>query len=113
MHDYVSMLPKGTDKPLIYLSPSEKRIAQIYVKTSLKQQDIADKLFVCIKTIRFHVTNIFKKLNVKSRVELVQNYHQKGRVWDVLEAPDIDSIYASVPEPPEGLEWALASAQIT
>lgn len=32
---------------------------------------ISDKLFVTEKTVKFHLTNIYKKLNVKSRLEAV------------------------------------------
>lgn len=92
------MLPK----PKVYLSPSELRIAQMSAKTDLSGQQMADKLFVDIKTLKFHLTNIYKKFGVKSRIELVQNFARKGEVFETLEAET--DLYAAVPSPPEGLE---------
>lgn len=43
----------------------------VYLKQGKSNQEIADCLFVCEKTVKFHLTNIYKKLNVKSRTELL------------------------------------------
>lgn len=42
-----------------------------YLEMGYSNQDIAKKLSVCEKTIKFHLTNIFKKAGVKSAKELV------------------------------------------
>lgn len=101
------MLPKSK----IYLSPSEMLITQMSAKTDLSGRQMADKLFVAVKTIKYHLTNIYKKFGVKSRIELVQNYVKKGSVFDVLENPEEHTRYITsrgrprkVPYPPAGLE---------
>lgn len=43
----------------------------MYLRQGKSNQQIADMLFVCEKTVKFHLTNIYKKLNVSSRAELI------------------------------------------
>lgn len=42
-----------------------------YLKSGLSNQEIADRLYVCNKTVKFHITNIYKKANVKSRAQFI------------------------------------------
>lgn len=41
-------------------------------------REIGETLFVTEKTIKFHLTNIYRKLNVKSRAELIAYQHKNG-----------------------------------
>jgi len=41
-------------------------------------QEIADELFINIKTVKFHVTNIFQKLNVEDRTQAAIYAHKNG-----------------------------------
>src|SRR5690606_13141068 len=41
-------------------------------------QEIADELFINIKTVKFHVTNIFQKLNVDDRTQAAIYAHKNG-----------------------------------
>lgn len=43
----------------------------MYLRQGKSNQQIADMLFVCEKTVKFHLTNIYKKMNVSSRAELI------------------------------------------
>jgi DNA-binding NarL/FixJ family response regulator len=55
--------------PATMLSPRE----MIVVKELLKgktNKEIASTLFVTEKTVKFHFTNIFRKMRVKNRVQL-------------------------------------------
>jgi len=52
------------------LSKTEKEVHRILL-TGATNQQIADKLFVSEKTIKFHLGNIYKKFNVKSARELM------------------------------------------
>jgi len=52
------------------LSRAENNVL-VYLRQGMSNQQIADSLFVCEKTIKFHMTSIYKKLNVKSRTELL------------------------------------------
>jgi two-component system response regulator DevR len=47
------------------LTNTEKEILRL-VQTGDSQQEIADKLYIAVGTIKKHVTNILKKMNVKS-----------------------------------------------
>jgi len=44
----------------------------------LKNQQIADRLFVCEATVRHHLTSIYDKLNLKNRFELALYAYQHG-----------------------------------
>jgi len=35
----------------------------------------ADALFVCEKTVKFHLTNVYRKLSLKNRAELIVDVH--------------------------------------
>jgi len=54
--------------PLAMLTPQEQRILQM-VSTGLGNREIGERLGVCEKTVKYHVTNLFRKLNVRNRVE--------------------------------------------
>lgn len=58
------------------LTNAEKEVAN-YVKAGLSNKEIAERLFVSEKTIKFHTTNIYKKSGVTSRSQLIaQNNYQ-------------------------------------
>lgn len=52
------------------ISPRELEVIALVLQ-GLSNKQIADKLFVCEKTIKFHMSNIFKKVKVKSRGQLI------------------------------------------
>lgn len=58
------------------LSDRETEILS-YLAKGYQDQEIADKLFLSIKTIRAHLRNIYKKLHVRSRTEAVLLYLKK------------------------------------
>lgn len=41
------------------------------LKLGLSNKEISERIFVSEKTVKFHLTNIYKKLGVKTRVELL------------------------------------------
>jgi DNA-binding NarL/FixJ family response regulator len=41
------------------------------INTGIKNAQAADRLFVTEKTVKYHLTNIYKKLQIKSRTELI------------------------------------------
>ncbi|MFC2101301.1 response regulator, partial [Bacteroidota bacterium] len=53
------------------LTPREKEVLKLVVE-GLSNQEIADKLFVNIRTVETHKTNILQKLNLKNSVDLVK-----------------------------------------
>lgn len=44
----------------------------------LTYEEIADKLFISIETVRFHIKNIYSKLHVHSRTQAVMKVFQQG-----------------------------------
>jgi LuxR family transcriptional regulator, positive regulator of biofilm formation len=52
------------------LSNRESEVAELVTK-GLSNKEVANQLFVTEKTVKFHLTNIYKKMNVKSRAQLI------------------------------------------
>ncbi|GBG11178.1 DNA-binding response regulator [Paenibacillus sp. MY03] len=50
-----------------------KRLAQ-----GKSNQEIADELFIGVKTVKFHITNIFNKLDVDDRTQAAIYAHKQG-----------------------------------
>jgi DNA-binding NarL/FixJ family response regulator len=47
-----------------------------HLSKGLKSQELADKLFISPATVKKHIENIYNKLQLHSRVELVNWFHQ-------------------------------------
>lgn len=56
------------------LTPSESEVA-ILVSKGLTSPEVAKMLFVIEKTIKFHLSNIYKKLKIANRRELIIFIH--------------------------------------
>src|SRR6185503_6454265 len=52
------------------LSNREAEVAELVTK-GLSNKEVASQLFVTEKTVKFHLTNIYKKMSVKSRAQLI------------------------------------------
>ena len=52
------------------LSIREQEVAALVCK-GLSNREIADKLFVEEKTIKFHLTKVYKKLGLRGRAQLI------------------------------------------
>lgn len=59
------------------LTPREREVLQLVVE-GLNNTEIAEALTISLSTVRFHVTGIFKKLNVSNRVEATALAIQKN-----------------------------------
>lgn len=68
--------PAEEGKLLATLSSREKEILTLLSK-GLRYQEIADKLFLSIETVRTHIRNIYEKLQVNSRTEAVNKAFSK------------------------------------
>lgn len=52
------------------LSQREAEVAELVTK-GLSNKEVASRLFVTEKTVKFHLTNIYKKMNLRSRAQLI------------------------------------------
>jgi DNA-binding NarL/FixJ family response regulator len=52
------------------LTPQEVSVARL-VATGRTNRQVADELVVSIKTVEYHLANVFGKLRIRSRQELV------------------------------------------
>jgi DNA-binding NarL/FixJ family response regulator len=79
------------------LSNREIEIAQLVAKGMTNKQ-IADHLFIVEKTVKFHLTNIYKKMSVRSRAQLI--------VWSLphLAVRDTEPTPAIEDSPGTGIE---------
>lgn len=52
------------------LSGCESRVAKLVIK-GLRNKEVADKLEVSEKTVKFHLSSIYRKLEIQSRAQLI------------------------------------------
>ena len=69
------------------LSPQELQIARL-VSEGKTNRDIAATLFVSPKTVEFHLTRVYRKLEIHSRSELVRRIASGEAEPDTLRIPD-------------------------
>jgi DNA-binding NarL/FixJ family response regulator len=53
------------------LTPQELRVA-LAVQRGLSNADAAADLFLSVKTVEYHLSNIYRKLGISSRTQLVR-----------------------------------------
>lgn len=60
-----------------HLTRREQQVIEL-IAQGLAYDEVADRLGVSVNTVRFHIKNIYSKLNVNSRFMAVERVHQKG-----------------------------------
>lgn len=63
--------PFYKSQPIAALSEREMEVLKLYAE-SYTNQEIADKLFVSIRTVESHKNNIMRKINLKTTVDMVK-----------------------------------------
>ena len=53
------------------LSPAERRVAEA-VASGMSNREVAASLYVSERTVEFHLHNVYRKLKVRSRTQLVR-----------------------------------------
>lgn len=72
LNSYLHDSESSKDKNMIsHLSPRETEVLKQFAEGKTNKQ-IADKLFISIRTVETHKTNIMKKINLKTTVDLVK-----------------------------------------
>jgi DNA-binding CsgD family transcriptional regulator len=59
------------------LRPREREVLELMV-AGMRNREIAERLFITIRTVKFHVSNILHKLDVQSRAEVIILAHNAG-----------------------------------
>ena len=73
-NEYLTKMPEKHDLIKKFrISKREKQIIEEICKGKTNQQ-IADELFITLQTVKDHTHNIYKKVNVKNRVQLSQMF---------------------------------------
>lgn len=62
------------------MTKSQKIVLGKMMKPGIKNQQIADSLFVSVKTIKNHINLIYKAMNVKNRKEAIMKAAKSGLV---------------------------------
>lgn len=60
------------------LTRRESEVADLLSRTDLKQADIAKQIGMSYKTLTVHVTNLYSKLGIHRRVELIKTRPAEG-----------------------------------
>ena len=91
------------------LSNRESEVACLVTK-GLSNKEVANQLFVTEKTVKFHLTNIYKKMSVKSRAQLiVWCLPHLGFVEHQAELNRQDNIHAQNNAPVQGTQAAATN----
>ena len=63
------------------LSNREGKILRL-LREGKTNAEIAEGLFISINTVKTHVKNVYGKLSISSRVQLMQLLKEKSNRWD-------------------------------
>lgn len=60
-----------------YLSHREQQVIQLLAK-GMRDREIAEKLFISDRTVKFHINNFMNKLNAKTRIQAIYYAYSQG-----------------------------------
>ena len=61
------------------LTIKERDVYELLVK-GIQSKEVANKLHISVRGVKFHIVNIYKKLNVHDRGQLIWSYKNKAAV---------------------------------
>jgi DNA-binding NarL/FixJ family response regulator len=70
---------RGAARDRDRLTPQELSVANL-AATGMSNREIAGELVISVKTVEFHLSNVFAKLGVTSRARLARAW-RKRRPW--------------------------------
>jgi DNA-binding CsgD family transcriptional regulator len=74
----VSLVPESpAAEHIARLRPREREVLELMV-SGLRNREIADRLFITVRTVKFHVSNILHKFGVQTRAEVIVLAHNAG-----------------------------------
>ncbi|MBE9045131.1 GAF domain-containing protein [Pleurocapsales cyanobacterium LEGE 10410] len=71
-------------KPKINLSHREREIIQL-LAAGMRDREIAQKLFISDRTVKFHINNAVTKLKAKTRIQAVYQAYSQGHLTSIIE----------------------------
>ena len=77
MEEYIGSVKQGNSDTFHLLSHREKEVLTLIAK-GFSNKEIAEKLFISVKTVETHKSNLMEKLQMKTRPELVAFALKKG-----------------------------------
>jgi DNA-binding CsgD family transcriptional regulator len=89
LHDVAATPETPGARRLEKLRDREREVLELMI-AGLRNRDIADRLFISVRTVKYHVSNILQKLGVASRTEAIALAHSAG-----ISAPTSDPEPAS------------------
>lgn len=94
----------GTSRDVVLVEQLTMREQEILslITDGLSNREIADKLVVTVSTVKWHITQLYKKLGVRSRMQAIVRARELNLVVDDMPASDVNQISQtdiSLPEP--------------
>jgi DNA-binding CsgD family transcriptional regulator len=77
LHDTAAAPETPAEKRLAALRDREREVLELMI-AGLRNRDIAERLFISVRTVKFHVSNILQKLEVDSRTAAIALAHTAG-----------------------------------
>jgi DNA-binding CsgD family transcriptional regulator/signal transduction histidine kinase len=77
LHDVAATPETPGARRLDQLRDREREVLELIV-AGLRNRDIAERLFISVRTVKYHVSNILQKLDVASRTEAIALAHSAG-----------------------------------
>jgi DNA-binding CsgD family transcriptional regulator len=77
LHDAAAAPETPAEKRLAELRDREREVLELMI-AGLRNREIAERLFISVRTVKFHVSNILQKLDVDSRTAAIALAHTAG-----------------------------------
>jgi DNA-binding CsgD family transcriptional regulator len=77
LHDVAAPPETPASRRLEQLRDREREVLELMI-AGLRNRDIAERLFISVRTVKYHVSNILQKLDVASRTEAIAVAHSAG-----------------------------------
>jgi DNA-binding CsgD family transcriptional regulator/signal transduction histidine kinase len=73
-----SLVPEApAAEHIAQLRPREREVLELMV-AGMRNREIAERLFITVRTVKFHVSNILRKFDAQSRAEVIVLAHHAG-----------------------------------
>jgi DNA-binding CsgD family transcriptional regulator len=87
LRDSGAVPESAAEKRLAALREREREVLELMI-AGLRNRDIAERLFISVRTVKFHVSNILQKLEVDSRTAAIALAHTAGVSAPTAPAPE-------------------------